>query len=300
MIELLDPKNDVVFQKIFGMKKHKEILISFLNSLLYFKGENEIKEVTFEEKKMDVSLIANEKISILDLHVVTESNLNINVEIQLINQYNMIRRTIFYMSKMLLSQLQKGEDYSSLNRTITINILNFTYLKDDNFIKNYGLFEKKSKKPLTDLIEIIFVELPKFKNTHKDYNDKLHRWLMFLANPSGREVQDFMKSDDTIKEAMDVLYEISGDKETIMLAQMREKALMDEQSRLKGAKEEGKIEGSILARQEDIIDSLKEIGQLSEDLINIIENQKNIDTLKVWIRFALKANTIEEFENKIN
>ena len=26
MIELLDPKNDVVFQKIFGMKKRKEIL----------------------------------------------------------------------------------------------------------------------------------------------------------------------------------------------------------------------------------------------------------------------------------
>ena len=53
-----------------------------------------------------------------------------------------------------------------------------------------------------------------------------------------------MKSDETIKEAMDVLYEISGDKEIIMLANMREKALMDEQSRLKGAKEEGKKEGA--------------------------------------------------------
>jgi len=91
MIKLLDPKNDVVFQKIFGAKKHKEILISFLNSLLYLKGKDEIKEVTFEEKTLDVSLMANEKISILDLHVVTENNVNINVEIQLINQYNMIK-----------------------------------------------------------------------------------------------------------------------------------------------------------------------------------------------------------------
>ena len=153
MHKLLDQKNDVVFQKIFGMKKHKEILISFLNSILYLKGEDMIKEVTFEEKKMDVTLIANEKISILDLHVLTESEININVEIQLINQYNMIKRTIFYMSKMILSQLEKGEDYSCLDRTITINILNFNFLNEDDFIKNYGLFEKKTK-----LVENLYLE----------------------------------------------------------------------------------------------------------------------------------------------
>ncbi|MDF2884493.1 MAG: nuclease family transposase [Clostridiaceae bacterium] len=55
------------------------------------------------------------------------------------------------MSKMLLSQLKKKEDYSCLNRTVTINILNFNYLEDENFIKRYGLFEKESKKSLTDL-----------------------------------------------------------------------------------------------------------------------------------------------------
>jgi len=68
--------------------------------------------------------------------------MHVNVEIQLINQYNMIKRTIFYMSKMLLSQLKKGEDYSNLNRTVTINILDFNYLEGENFIKNYALFEK--------------------------------------------------------------------------------------------------------------------------------------------------------------
>lgn len=31
--------------------------------------------------------------------------MNVNVEIQLINQYNMIKRTIFYMSKMLLETI---------------------------------------------------------------------------------------------------------------------------------------------------------------------------------------------------
>ena len=73
MTKVLDPKNDVVFQKLFGMKKHKHILISFLNSILNLTGKNAINEVEFEEKNLDVSLIASEKLSILDLHVTTET-----------------------------------------------------------------------------------------------------------------------------------------------------------------------------------------------------------------------------------
>ena len=64
-----------------------------------------------------------------------------------------------------------------------------------------------------------------------------------------------MKSDGEIKEAMDVLYNISGDKETVMLAEMREKAIMDEQSRLNGARKEGKIEGKI-----EVVKNLKRLG----------------------------------------
>ena len=75
MIKILDPKNDVVFQKLFGMKKHKHILISFLNSVLNLSGDNAIKDVDFEEKSLDVSLIASEKLSILDLHVTIENSI---------------------------------------------------------------------------------------------------------------------------------------------------------------------------------------------------------------------------------
>lgn len=255
MDKLLDPKNDIVFQKIFGMKKNKKILISFLNAILNLQGDNSIKDVQFEEKNIDVSLIASEKLSILDLHVITEMNTEINIEMQLINQYNMIERTIFYMSKMILGQLKKGDDYANLNRTITINILNFKYLDGNEFIKNYGIFEKTTKRKLTDLVEYIFIELPRLKETNKDYNTKLHKWLLFLLNPNDKEVDEFMKNDGEIKEAMDVLYNISGDKETVMLAEMREKAIMDEQSRLNGARKEGKIEGKI-----EVAKNLKKLG----------------------------------------
>ena len=299
MVKVLNPKNDVVFQKIFGMKNHKNILISFLNSILNLKGKNAIKDVEFEEKHLDVSLIASEKLSILDLHVTTETGINVNVEIQLINQYNMIKRTIFYMSKILLSQLKKGEEYSSLNRTVTINILDFNYLEGENFIKNYALFEKETKEPLTDLLEYIFIELPKFSEINKDNNNKLHKWLTFLSNPTGKEIEEVMKTDGEIKEAMDVLYKISGDKEAIMLAEMREKAIMDEQSRLNGARKEGLEKGKKEGLKETIIDNLKELGNLSQILIDLINKQDNLDLLKSWTKIAVISESLDEFEEKI-
>ncbi|WP_461207932.1 PD-(D/E)XK nuclease family transposase, partial [Clostridium sp. DL1XJH146] len=39
----------------------------------------------------------------------------------------MIKRTLFYWSKLYTSKIKSGSKYSSLTKTITINILNFNY-----------------------------------------------------------------------------------------------------------------------------------------------------------------------------
>ncbi|MGN9163069.1 Rpn family recombination-promoting nuclease/putative transposase [Clostridium sulfidigenes] len=258
MNKLLNPKNDVVFQKIFGVKENEKLLISFLNSVLEPMGNGKIKSITLEEKALNVSLIASEKLSILDINVTTENSTHINVEIQLINQYNMIRRTIFYLSKMILKQLVKGDNYNQLNKTITINILDFDYINDEKFHSSYHLYEDMTKKLLSDIVEIHFIELKKFEKSKKDYNNKLHRWLSFLINPEGKEI-DIMKKEDTeIKEAMDVLYNISGDKELIQLADMRDKAIRDEKSRLQGARDEGREEGKKEGKIEGKIEGIKQ------------------------------------------
>ena len=207
------------------------------------------------------------------------------------------------MAKMLLSQLKKGEDYSCLNKTVTINILNFNYLDGESFIKRYGLFEKESKQPLTDLLEYIFIELPKFTETNKDYNNKLHKWLTFLANPNGKEIEEFMKTDGEIKEAMDVLYKISGDKETIMLAEMREKAIMDEQSRINGARKEGiekEKENSRLRDVDRVLKLLtKKLGILNDIFSEKIKNMGS-DNLNLIIVNILDIESFEDIEKYLN
>ena len=43
----LDPKNNFAFLQIFGTEKNKDILIHFLNDILLYSGDEEVKEVTF-------------------------------------------------------------------------------------------------------------------------------------------------------------------------------------------------------------------------------------------------------------
>ncbi len=165
----------------------------------------------------------------------------------------------------------KGDNYNQLNKTITINILDFDYINDEKFHSSYHLYEDMTKKLLSDIVEIHFIELKKFEKSKKDYNNKLHRWLSFLINPEGEEI-DIMKKEDTeIKEAMDVLYNISGDKELIQLAEMRDKAIRDEKSRLQGARDEGIKQGAKDALAKSTIKLLrKKFKDIPENIIESI------------------------------
>ena len=108
-----------------------------------------------------------------------------------------------------------------------------------------------------------------------------------------------MKTDGEIREVMDVLYKIRGDKEAMMLAEMREKAIMDEQSRLNGARKEGLDEGKKEGLKETILDNLSEIGNVPQNLIDCINKQDKLDVLKSWNKIAVIAESLDEFEEKM-
>lgn len=50
---------------------------------------------------------------------------------------------------------------------------------------------------LSDILEIHFIELPKFTKMKKDYYNKLHKRLMFLINPEGKEMDLLKKEGNT-------------------------------------------------------------------------------------------------------
>ncbi|QAA31083.1 Rpn family recombination-promoting nuclease/putative transposase [Clostridium manihotivorum] len=237
---ILDPKNDVVFQKIFGSPENEDILISFLNALLERTEKEKIKHVEYVDTKLSDIEAIDDKIGILDVRVVTEKGIHINIEIQLINRYNMINRTLFYWSRLYSNQIKKGENYKNLNKTITINILNFNYIDSKKYHTTYHLWEDEEKTKLTDILEIHFVELPKFLDEKTELNNSLNMWLAFLTKPE-KEVSKM--GEPAIRKAITVLDMLSRDPETVRRAELRMKQILDEKSMVEGAREEGKVEG---------------------------------------------------------
>ncbi len=101
----------------------------------------------------------------------------------------MIRRSLYFWSKLYEEQLGEGEDYSKLKRTVCINILNFKYLKNERFHNGYRLKERETGEELTDVMEIHFIEIPKL-NHNSDEKDMIVAWTEFLKNPESEKVSD--------------------------------------------------------------------------------------------------------------
>ncbi|MHC1682924.1 MAG: Rpn family recombination-promoting nuclease/putative transposase [Clostridiaceae bacterium] len=265
---LLDPKVDFVFKNIFGSDQNPEILISFLNATL--KPNNKITNVKIKGTDIAKQFI-EDKYSRLDVKATTSNNEIINIEIQLKNEHNMIKRSMYYLSKMYEEQLGEGDDYSKLGRTVCINILNFKYLKTNRFHTGYRLKEIETNEELTDIIEMHFIEIPKLEE-NSDEKDMLVAWTEFLKDPESETVRNLEMTVDEIRRAKDQLIRMSNDAEQREIYDMRAKILKDKVSALNKAKEEGREEGKIeiaieMLKDGEPIEKITKYSKLSENEI---------------------------------
>ena len=278
---LLDPKMDFVFKNIFGSEKHPNILISFLNATL--KPKDLITEVEIKNTDLNKGYI-EDKFSRLDVKATTSNNEIINIEIQLKNDYKMIKRSLYYWSKLYSEQLNEGEDYSLLKRTICINILNFKYLKTRMFHSVYRMKEIHTNEELSDIQEIHFIEIPKLEDG-SDEKDMLVAWIEFLKNPESEKVRSLEMRVDEIREAKDELIKMSNDDTQRELYEMRAKTLRDKISALNEAERNGIKKGREEGRKEGIEEGIKEGIEKGE-------KNKAIEIAKSLINLGLDKESI--------
>ena len=260
---LLSPKVDFVFKKIFGSEENKSVLISFLNATL--KPKKEIVSVDLKNTDIEKEYL-KDKFSRLDVKATTSNKETINIEIQLKNEYDMIQRSLYYWSKIYEEQIQEGDSYSNLNRTVCINILNYNYLKNDRFHNIYRLKEIETNEELTDIEEIHFIEIPKLRELNlNDEADMLEVWIEFLRDPESEVIRNIEMSNEAVRKAKDKLYKLSQSKEDRELYFLREKSIRDEISALSKAKEEGIEQGMQKGAKEEKI-------LIAKNLLDILDN----------------------------
>ncbi len=217
--------NDVIFKRTFTKEGTEPILRDFLEAIL----EKKITKVEVKNNEIPKERI-DEKGSTLDIRAEIDGKQIVDIEMQVEDEKNLSQRGPIYACKNIATQLDKGNNYKKLKASIGIWILNFNYYKVNSYHSvakmmfdkesgkyvDMGYTEVEEDKVATDMLEMHYIEMPKFLKKNPGVEDKLDQWL-WLISGKGEKIKMAEKKNRNVKEALEKVDEIMQDKEIIDL-----------------------------------------------------------------------------------
>ena len=282
-LELLPLTDDYIFKRVFAYKGNESVLKDFLEALLKI----EIKGIKITNPEI-IPYEKGEKRGLLDIKAEINDGTMLDVEMQMKNERNTDERATEYMGKMISEQLQVGEDYQNLKKSIVIFITNYNFLKRNSY---HSVGRMKFDKTLKDeyvnmgyekedevaskYIEVHYIELPKFKKKELSKFTKLDQWMcIFTQNREGIMLAE--KENKEIKRAINTLDFLSKDPKererhnSIIMAEYNR--LVSEHNFFEDGKKEGKIEIAKKMLKEKVpIEMIEKFTELSKEEIEKIK-----------------------------
>lgn len=241
-MEKLNPQVDFAFKKLFGVDENKDILIDLINAIV--SEEDQIVDLEIKNPYNERSF-KQDKLSILDIKARGANKRWYIIEMQMMDQNYFDARALYYWSRVYHGQLANGINYDCLEKTISINFLNFNCLNEDKYHNTYKLKNLESNKNYpNDHVEIHFIELRKY---HQTLSTMLDKWTNFLVKAYEYDSEQLPKELQvpTIEKAVDVLGHMNLSADERENYEARLKWLRDEEMALQKAKEDGKAEGLV-------------------------------------------------------
>lgn len=196
----------------------------------------------------------------------------------------MIKEHFIIGQRCILIKIESGDDFELLRKTIGINILDFNYLKEEDFHNIYRMYNEKTKEEFSDLFEMHFIELNKFKKDYKDIKTALDRWVSFLNRAyeiDKDEIPKELGEDENIKIAIEKLDIMYLDKEEREIYENDLKALRIHKAEIKTAEEKGIKKG----REEG---EKKKAFEIAKNLLDVLDNET------IAIKTGLTIDEIEK------
>ena len=218
----------------------------------------------------------------LDIVATLNDGTMVDIEVQVSTQKFMPKRSLFYWSRMYSNQAVKGDDYINLKKAVTINILKFLLLPEENWHNRCFITVENSNRKLTDDLEMHFLELPKLKVKDLRPLRKLEAWgAYFYGQCSISEMEAIIMAEPAIKKALKYENYFINDSRMRRLYDMREDGIRDYVSGINEAKRDGLAEGFVKGEAKGLAEGLAK-GKAEERMNNaknLLSNNMPLDII---------------------
>ncbi len=282
-LTLLELKNDIVFQELFGNQKNSKITGHLLSLIL----EREVNNVNLDLNKRMLGNRIDSKTGRLDIRAKFNDGDDCDIELQVVSYKYMEKRLLDYWGQMYTLKINSGDDYNILKPCISILIADYkidTLLDLEKYHTTWNLREKDHPdKILTKDIEFHILEIPKIRNTDIK-KDELALWLKFIENPKSMEVEKHMEESDCLKQAKEELAYLSSDPDFKRLVDARAGFLRDQNTFEVVGMKKGKAIGRVEGKKEEKIKIAKKLLEMKMPIKQIAEatglTEEEIEKLK--------------------
>ncbi len=276
-MNFINPKTDFAFKRIFGSEQNKDILISFLNAILY-EGNSTIQNLDILNP-YQAPRIRGVKDTYLDVKAVLNNQQTVIIEMQVLNVEGFEKRILYNAAKAYSMQLEIGQEYTLLNPVIALTITDFEMFS--HFEKGISRFILKEREFLVDYplydLELVFVELPKFVKEIEEVETLTEQWIYFLKSAAKvKEVPEKIGRVTEIRKAFEVANIATLNREELEELEQREIYIMDQRNAIKKAArqalEQGLQQGLEQGLQQGLEQGLQQKSlEIAKRLLDILD-----------------------------
>lgn len=212
MSKFINPFTDIGFKRIFGQEVSKPVLIAFLNALLV--GERSITDVKFLDKEQ-LGLSDGDRSLIYDIFCETDDGEHIIVEMQNKYQPYFKRRSIYYLSRSIVEQGERGNEWKyDIKAVYLVAFLNFK-LNDisDGFRTDVALMDMERRTVFSDKVRLVYLQLPYFTKEADECENVFERFIYVLKHMDVLQRMPWLAQDAVFKKLSEIAEVASLSKE---------------------------------------------------------------------------------------
>jgi predicted transposase/invertase (TIGR01784 family) len=274
----INPFTDFGFKKLFGEEASKDLLLDFLNAVLY-EEEGNISSLEFSKNEHLGKMELDRKV-VFDIYCTNEKGEKFIVEMQKARQIHFKDRSLYYATFPIQEQALSGEWNFNLKAVYSISILDFAL--DDithksKYLHKIKLIDTESQRVFSNKLNFVYIEMPKFNKGLEELDNKFEKWVYLLRHLPRLQNLPLRMQEKIFEKVMHVAELAKLDRKERAayedslknyrdLQNVKDTYFMEGEAKGKlEGKLEGKIEAAIKARKEGIpIDLIVTIFEIEE------------------------------------